>query len=65
MMLCLPVMGRETMLQQADTTITKTQKLGEVTIKSRRAGTRKLGGAINGVKIHIATPPLAPSKSNF
>ena len=51
MMLCLPAMGQETTLQQTDTTITKTQKLDDVTITSRRAGTRKMGGAVNGVMI--------------
>ena len=52
MMLCLPVMGQETMLQQADTTIMKTQELDDVTITSRRSGTRKMGGAVNGVIIN-------------
>ena len=52
MMLCLPVMGQETMLQQADTTIMKTQELDDVTITSRRSGTRKMGGAVNGVMIN-------------
>ena len=46
MMLYMPVFGQE----QADTI--KTQNLNDVTITSRRAGTRKMGGAVNGVMIN-------------
>lgn len=49
MMLSLTVYGQEADSLQADTM--KTENLGNVTITSRRAGTRKLGGVENGVQI--------------
>ena len=50
MMLSLSVFGQDHNSLQADTM--KTQNLQNVTITSRRSGTRKLGGAVNGVMIH-------------
>ena len=49
MMLSLTVYGQEADSLQSDTM--KTQNLSNVTITSRRAGTRRLGGAQNGVQI--------------
>ena len=49
MMLSLTVYGQEADSLQADTM--KTENLSNVTITSRRAGTRKLGGVENGVQI--------------
>ena len=49
MMLSLTVYGQESDSLQVDTM--KTQNLSNVTITSRRAGTRRLGGAQNGVQI--------------
>ena len=49
MMLSLTVYGQEADSLQADTM--KTENLGNVTITSRRVGTRKLGGVENGVQI--------------
>ena len=46
MMLCLSVYGQETNTNEADTM--KTQNLSDVTITSRRAGTRRVSGAVNG-----------------
>ena len=45
-MLCLSVYGQETNTNEADTM--KTQNLSDVTITSRRAGTRRVSGAVNG-----------------
>ena len=50
MMQSLSVFGQDHNSLQADTM--KTQNLQNVTITSRRSGTRKLGGAVNGVMIH-------------
>lgn len=49
MMLSLTAYGQEADSLQSDTM--KTQNLSNVTITSRRAGTRRLGGAQNGVQI--------------
>ena len=46
MMLYLSVCGQETNTTEADTM--KTQNLSDVTITSRRAGTRRISGAVNG-----------------
>lgn len=46
MMLYLSVYGQETNANEADTM--KTQNLSNVTITSRRAGTRRISGAVNG-----------------
>lgn len=54
MMLSLTVYGQEADSLQADSLqadTMKTENLGNVTITSRRAGTRKLGGVENGVQI--------------
>ena len=50
MMLYLPVWGQDNVSLQEDTM--KTQNLSNVTITSRRAGTRRLAGAINGVRVN-------------
>lgn len=50
MMLYLPVWGQDNDSLQEDTW--KTQNLSNVTITSRRAGTRRLAGAINGVRVN-------------
>ena len=50
MMLCMSVYGQNDDSLQVDTM--KTQNLSNVTITSRRAGTRKMGGAVNGVMIN-------------
>ena len=52
MMLCMSVYGQNNDSLQVDTM--KTQNLSNVTITSRRAGTRKMGGAVNGVIINKA-----------
>ena len=52
MMLCMSVYGQNNDSLQVDTM--KTQNLSDVTITSRRAGTRKMGGAVNGVIINKA-----------
>ena len=49
MMLCQSAFGHDHDSLQTDTM--KTQKLNDVTITSRRAGTRKMSGAVNGVMI--------------
>lgn len=49
MMLCLSAYAQKTDSLQADTMKSKT--LSNVTITSRRAGTRRMGGPINGVSI--------------
>ena len=51
-MLCMSVYGQNNDSLQVDTM--KTQNLSNVTITSRRAGTRKMGGAVNGVIINKA-----------
>jgi outer membrane receptor for ferrienterochelin and colicin len=50
MMLYLPVWGQDNDSLQEDTW--KTQNLSNVTITSRRAGTRRLAGAMNGVVVN-------------
>jgi outer membrane receptor for ferrienterochelin and colicin len=50
MMLYLSAFGQEKDSLQTDTI--KTQNLSDVTITSRRTGTRKMGGAVNGVMIN-------------
>ena len=50
MMLYLPVWGQDNVSLQEDTM--KTQNLSNVTITSRRAGTRRLAGAMNGVVVN-------------
>ena len=50
MMLYLPVWGQDNVSLQEDTM--KTQNLSNITITSRRAGTRRLAGAINGVRVN-------------
>ena len=50
MMLTLSVYGQANDSLQVDTM--KTQNIQNVTITSRRAGTRRLGGALNGVEIY-------------
>jgi len=50
MMLYLSAFGHGNDSLQADTI--KTQNLNNVTITSRRSGTRKMGGAVNGVMIN-------------
>ena len=50
MMLYLPVWGQDIDSLQEDTW--KTQNLSNVTITSRRAGTRRLAGAMNGVVVN-------------
>ncbi len=50
MMLCMSVYGQNNNSLQVDTM--KTQNLSDVTVTSRRAGTRRLGGAVNGVMIY-------------
>ena len=52
MMLCMSVYGQNNDSLQVDTM--KTQNLSNVTITSRRAGTRKISGAVNGVIINKA-----------
>ena len=49
MMLCLSAYAQKTDSLQADTM--KSRTLSNVTITSRRAGTRRMGGPINGVSI--------------
>lgn len=49
MMLCGSVRAQEANSLQADTI--KTQTLGNVTITSRRSGTKRMGGPVNGVSI--------------
>ena len=51
-MLCMSVYGQNNDSLQVDTM--KTQNLSNVTITSRRAGTRKISGAVNGVIINKA-----------
>jgi len=48
-MLCMSAYGQGSETLQTDTM--KTQNLSNVTITSRRAGTRRMGGAVNGVSI--------------
>jgi outer membrane receptor for ferrienterochelin and colicin len=48
-MLCMSAYGQCSETLQTDTM--KTQNLSNVTITSRRAGTRRMGGAVNGVSI--------------
>ena len=50
MMLYMPAFAQANVSSQTDTI--KTQDLKDVTITSRRAGTRKMGGAVNGVMIN-------------
>ena len=50
MMLYISAFGQGNDSLQADTI--KTQNLNNVTITSRRASTRKMGGAVNGVMIN-------------
>ena len=50
MMLSLSVFGQDIDSLQADTMMT--QSLDNVTITSRRSGTRRMGGAVNGVLIN-------------
>ena len=50
MMLTLSALGQGNDSLQADTM--KTQNLSDVTIVSRRSGTRKIGGAVNGMLIN-------------
>ncbi len=50
MMLYLPIWGQDNDSLQEDTW--KTQNLSNVTITSRRAGTRRLAGAMNGVVVN-------------
>ena len=50
MMLYMPVFGQGNDSLEVD----KEQNLQNVTITSRRAGTRKMGGAVNGVIINKA-----------
>ena len=50
MLLYLPVWGQDNDSLQEDTW--KTENLSNVTITSRRAGTRRLAGAINGVRVN-------------
>ena len=50
MMLSLSVYGQANDTLQVDTM--KTQQIQDVTITSRRAGTRRMGGALNGIMIN-------------
>ena len=52
MMLTLPAMGQDIDSLQADTVADKAVDLQNVTITSRRSGTRRMGGAVNGVLIN-------------
>ena len=52
MMLTLSAMGQDIDSLQADTVADKTVDLQNVTITSRRSGTRRMGGAVNGVLIN-------------
>ncbi|MBQ7510843.1 MAG: TonB-dependent receptor [Prevotella sp.] len=50
MMLTLPTFGQGNDSLQTDTM--KLHQINEVTVTSRRAGTRKIAGAVNGILIH-------------
>ena len=50
MMLCLSVYGQDNNSLSTDTM--KSQNIANITITSRRAGTKKMGGAVNGVLIN-------------
>ena len=52
MMLTLSAMGQDIDSLQADTVADKAVDLQNVTITSRRSGTRRMGGAVNGVLIN-------------
>ena len=52
MMLTLPAMEQGIDSLQADTVADKAVDLQNVTITSRRSGTRRMGGAVNGVLIN-------------
>ena len=52
MMLSLSVFGQDFDSLQADTVADKAVDLQNVTITSRRSGTRRMGGAVNGVLIN-------------
>ena len=51
MMLSMSVFGQDIDSLQADTVADKAVDLQNVTITSRRSGTRRMGGAVNGVLI--------------
>ena len=51
-MLSLSVFGQDIDSLQADTVADKAVDLQNVTITSRRSGTRRMGGAVNGVLIN-------------
>ena len=51
-MLSLSIFGQDIDSLQADTVADKAVDLQNVTITSRRSGTRRMGGAVNGVLIN-------------